>query len=97
MKKTLTLLAGVIFLMILPFFISHGGEYSGADGQAEEEIQKVAPDYQPWFEPLFEPASGEIESLLFTLQGSLGAGVVFYILGYYNGRRKQRAEDHAGK
>ncbi len=42
----------------------------------------VAPDYQPWFQPLYEPASGEIESLLFTLQGSLGAAVIFYILGY---------------
>ena len=37
----------------------------------------VAPDYQPWFQPLYEPASGEIESLLFTLQGSLGAAVIF--------------------
>ncbi len=35
----------------------------------------------PWFQPLYEPASGEIESLLFTLQGSLGAAVIFYILG----------------
>ena len=37
----------------------------------------VAPDYQPRFQPLYEPASGEIESLLFTLQGSLGAAVIF--------------------
>nr|VXZ92710.1 Energy-coupling factor transporter probable substrate-capture protein CbiN [Klebsiella pneumoniae] len=38
----------------------------------------VAPDYQPWFQPLYEPASGEIESLLFTLQGSLGAAVILH-------------------
>jgi cobalt/nickel transport protein len=82
MKKTLILLAMVVALMILPFFINHGGEFGGSDGEAESQIQVVAPDYQPWFQPLYEPASGEIESLLFTLQGSLGAAVIFYILGY---------------
>lgn len=93
MKKTLLLLALVIAIGLLPFFINHGGEFGGADGQAEEVIQQIAPDYEPWFEPFFEPASGEIESLLFTLQGSIGAGVICYILGYYRGRRKQREED----
>lgn len=48
---------------------------------------------KPWFQPLYEPASGEIESLLFTLQGSLGAAVIFYILGYCKG--KQRRDDRA--
>ena len=52
-------------------------------------ILAVAPDYQPWFQPLYEPASGEIESLLFTLQGSLGAAVIFYILGYARGRQRR--------
>ena len=75
MKKPLILLAMVAALMILPFFINHGGEFGGSDGEAESQIQVVAPDYQPWFQPLYEPASGEIESLLFTLQGSLGAAV----------------------
>lgn len=77
MKKTLILLAMVAALMILPFFINHGGEFGGSDGEAESQIRVVAPDYQPWFQPLYEPASGEIESLLFTLQGSLGAAVIF--------------------
>ena len=88
MKKTLILLAMVVALTILPFFINHGGEYGGSDGEAESQIQVIAPDYKPWFEPLYEPASGEIESLLFTLQGSLGAAVIFYILGYMKGRQR---------
>ena len=35
MKKTLILLAMVAALMILPFFINHGGEFGGSDGEAE--------------------------------------------------------------
>lgn len=89
MKKTLILLAVVIFLVVLPFFVSPGGEYGGADGEAESQILVVAPDYKPWFQPLYEPPSGEIESLLFTLQGSLGAAVIFYILGYTRGKHRR--------
>lgn len=66
MKKTLILLCMVVALVILPFFINHGGEYGGSDGEAESQIQAIAPHYEPWFQPLYEPASGEIESLLFT-------------------------------
>lgn len=93
MKKTVLLLALVVALMILPFFISHGGEYGGSDDQAEGQILAIDPHYKPWFSPLYEPASGEIESLLFTLQGSIGTAVIFYILGYYRGRRGNHAGD----
>ncbi|OTA20300.1 cobalt ABC transporter substrate-binding protein CbiN [Xenorhabdus beddingii] len=88
MKKTLLLLSLVAALCIMPFFIDHGGEFGGADGQAAAQIMEIAPNYTPWFESLYQPASGEIESLLFTLQGSLGTAVIFYILGYYCRNRK---------
>lgn len=88
MKKTLILLFLTIAIFIIPFFIDHGGEYGGSDDQAEQQILAIAPDYQPWFESLYEPASGEIESLLFTLQGCLGTAVIFYVLGYYRIGRK---------
>ena len=81
MKKTLILSLLVVALCIVPFFISHGGDYSGSDGQAEEAIGQLSPDYKPWFQPLFEPASGEIASLLFALQAALGAGFIGYFLG----------------
>ena len=57
-----------------------------------DAISQLAPDYQPWFSPLFEPASGEVESLLFTLQGCLGTAVIFYILGFYRGKKSAQAE-----
>lgn len=93
MKKTIILLGLVVALMILPFFINHGGEYGGSDDQAEGQITQIDPNYKPWFSPVYEPASGEIESLLFTLQGSIGTAVIFYILGYYRGRREPHAGD----
>ena len=39
MKKTLILLAMVVALVILPFFVDHGGEFGGSDGEAESQIQ----------------------------------------------------------
>ncbi len=91
MKKNIILLTLVVILMIVPFFIpgNKEAEFGGADGMAEEAITEIQPDYEPWFHSFYEPASGEIESLLFTLQGSLGAGVICYILGFYHGRRKK--------
>lgn len=96
MKKNLILLAIVVVMCLIPFFMpaNKEAEFAGADGLAEEVITQSHPDYEPWFSSFFEPASGEIESLLFTLQGSLGTGVICYILGYYRGRRpKDNARD----
>jgi len=92
MKKMLILLALVVMLMVMPFFINHGGSYGGSDNEAESLVARIAPDYKPWFTPLYKPASSEIESLLFTLQGSLGTAVIFYILGYYRGRDRRRSD-----
>jgi cobalt/nickel transport protein len=60
--------------------------FSGADDQAGKLIGQIAPKYEPWFKPLWEPPSSEIASLLFALQAALGAGVLFYYLGYVRGR-----------
>lgn len=95
MKKNIFLLALVVVLMLVPFFMPHNknAEYGGADDAASEAISEFEPGYKPWFESLYEPPSGEIESLLFTLQGALGTGVICYILGYYRGRKPK--EDNA--
>ena len=44
MKKTVLLLSLVIALAVLPFFINHGGAYSGSDNAAKTAIQQLAPD-----------------------------------------------------
>lgn len=91
-RQNLLLLAGVVALAIIPFFVvgpAKDGEetFAGADGQAEGVITAIQPEYKPWFEPFWTPPSGEIESLLFGVQAALGAGLVAYCLGYYGGRR----------
>lgn len=82
------LLVAVAVLMIGALLINKNGEFGGSDGEAESVITEIDPNYTPWSDSLLEPKSGEIESLLFTLQGSLGVGIITYILGYYKGKKK---------
>ncbi len=94
MKKNLVLLAIVVIMCLIPFFlpVNKKAEFGGSDSQAEDAITASHPNYKPWFESFFEPASSEVESLLFTLQGSLGTGVICYILGYYRGKRRLKTD-----
>ncbi|MEL7036752.1 MAG: energy-coupling factor ABC transporter substrate-binding protein [Cyanobacteria bacterium J06592_8] len=81
------LLFAVLILTILPLIFVRG-EYGGADGEAEEAITEIQPNYQPWFNPIIELPSGEIESLLFVSQAAIGAGIIGYVIGLYKGRRE---------
>lgn len=86
--STKFILMAVIFLLIVtPLIFVKNAEFGGADGEAEEMITVIDPEYDPWFSSFIEPASGEIESLLFSSQAALGAGVIFYILGYLKGSK----------
>jgi cobalt/nickel transport protein len=102
--QNLILILGVIVLALIPLAVVQRPEpgpdgkeveiFAGADGQAEELIRQIVPDYQPWFEPFFEPASGEIESLLFALQAALGAGFIGYWLGSATTRSRLQKEQN---
>lgn len=60
--------------------------WGGADGEAADLIESSG--YEPWIEPFWEPPSGEIESLLFALQAAVGAMIIGYVFGYWQGTRK---------
>ncbi|WP_332450373.1 energy-coupling factor ABC transporter substrate-binding protein [Methanoculleus sp.] len=60
--------------------------WGGADGAAAGLIE--ASGYEPWIEPFWAPPSGEIESLLFALQAAIGAVIIGYVFGYWQGSRK---------
>ncbi|WP_202320652.1 energy-coupling factor ABC transporter substrate-binding protein [Archaeoglobus neptunius] len=81
MKKPLI----VLVLLITSIAIVSAEKWAGADDMAEDAINKINPDYQPWFSPVFEPPSSEIESMLFSLQAAFGALIIGYFLGYYRG------------
>lgn len=84
--KNFLLIIAVLALIIVPFLVKPDAPYEGADAQAETAITEIAPNYKPWFSSLFEPPSGEIESLLFSVQAAVGAGLIGYAIGFYKGR-----------
>lgn len=82
-----------VIIAIVPLLTIKDSEFGGADGEAEEAITEINKDYEPWFEPLIEPPGGETESLLFSLQAGIGAGVIGFGLGYFVSRKKFSKED----
>ncbi len=75
-------------MFTFPLLFLKDAAFEGADGMAEEAVTEINPEYEPWFSSPIEPASGEIESLLFSLQAGLGAGFIGYFFGYMRGIRK---------
>lgn len=87
-KINLFLLLLAIAIVLVPLVFMGDSEFEGADGQAEDIIVEINPDYKPWAEPIWEPPSGEVESLLFSVQVAIGAGVFGYIMGMFKEKRK---------
>ena len=91
-KKNLILIILVVLLAACPLIFVKEGEFGGSDDQAEQLITNIDSSYQPWFESLWEPPSGEVESLLFSLQAAIGAGIVCGYIGYLIGKNKGKKE-----
>lgn len=87
-KLTIILLIVCAVIAIVPLIAITDSEFGGADGQAEEVIMEITPDYAPWAESIIEPPGGETESLLFCLQAALGAGIIGLGFGYFIARSK---------
>ncbi len=92
-KRAIILLAMVAAIVIFPLAIYNGkgeeqGYFGGSDDQGPEYIESTG--YTPWAHSLWEPPSPEIESLLFAVQAAIGAIIIGYVLGYYQGQNKER-------
>ncbi len=87
-KNNLLLLLLALVIIISPLIINSSAPFEGADGEGEELIQVINPDYEPWFESIWEPPSGEVESVLFSVQVAIGAGVIGYVLGSMKEKKK---------
>lgn len=93
MKYKGELIAVAVIVVFASIFLvmNAGGayEWGGADGEAEGVIGEITEgEYEPWFASIYEPPSGEIESLFFSLQAAIGAGIIGYFFGFYRGRRQ---------
>jgi len=74
--------------MVAPLIIKRNAHFEGTDGKGEDLIQVINPNYEPWFESIWEPPSGEVESLLFSVQIAIGSGTVGFILGSMKEKKK---------
>ncbi len=90
-KKNLILFLIAVAIVLVPLIFVGDSEFAGADGEAEGLIGEINPNYEPWAAPLWEPPSGEIESLLFSVQVAIGAGTIGYILGTLREKKKSVA------
>ncbi|VUX45416.1 Cobalt transport protein CbiN [Candidatus Defluviicoccus seviourii] len=97
-RRNAVLLLIAAALAIVPLLMGFQGEevFGGADGAAQTLITEIQPAYEPWFGPLWEPPSGEVASLLFTLQAALGAGFLGYYLGLRRGQVRVRGSGGDG-
>ena len=79
----IAVVAAVVFvgLVLVPVVAPGMGEWGGADGEGMAQVTENAPSYEPWFQPVWTPPSGEIESVLFSIQAALGGGIIGYVLG----------------
>ncbi len=91
-KTVIVLLILCVLLALIPLIFIKDSEFGGADGEAEEIIAQINPEYEPWAESLIEPPGGETESLLFALQAAIGAGVIGAGFGYLVARKKFKTQ-----
>ena len=86
-KTVLALLAAVLVLAVVPFFLAPGAEFGGSDDAGSRMVEEIQGEaYEPWFTPVLETLlggelPGEIESLLFCIQTGVGVGVLAYGFG----------------
>ncbi|TRX70225.1 energy-coupling factor ABC transporter substrate-binding protein [Carboxylicivirga sp. M1479] len=85
-RQNYYLLLLVLIIPVVSLFLGGNSEFGGADGMVVELIDE-ADRYTPWFDNVWAPPGGETESLLFSLQAAIGAGVLFYFIGYIKGKR----------
>jgi cobalt/nickel transport protein len=91
--KNTIMLAVIVVIVLIPLVFLKGAEFSGSDDLGQQAITQINPDYKPWaFSPL-EPASPEIASLLFSLQASIGTGIVCFILGRMTAKKDKKEAD----
>ena len=94
MKKTVIAWILVIVLVaFVPLFMLKDAEFGGSDDAGSQVVEQVNSGFTPIAEPIFEKLlgheiPGEVESLLFCVQSSIGVGVIAFVMGRFVERKK---------
>ena len=92
-KKVITLLVIILLIAFIPLFALKGAEFGGSDDAGSQVVEEVDSSFQPIAEPILEKMlghelPGEVESLLFCVQSSIGVGVLAFFMGRFVERKK---------
>ena len=94
MKKTVIAWILVIVLVaFVPLFMLRDAEFGGSDNAGSAVVEEVNSSFSPIAEPIIEKAlgheiPGEVESLLFCVQSSIGVGIIAFVMGRFVERKK---------
>ncbi len=92
-NRNVVLAAIVVIIISTAVVINAAIGLLGTDNQGMELIQKIDPNYQPWFSSFYEP-SDSLEMALFAVQALIGLAVLVYFIWYL--RKKRSASDPSG-
>ena len=92
-KKVITLLVIILLIAFIPSFALKDAEFGGSDDAGSQVVEEVDSSFQPIAEPILEKMlghelPGEVESLLFCVQSSIGVGVLAFFMGRFVERKK---------
>lgn len=92
-KKVILLLILVILIAFIPLFALKDAEFGGSDDAGSQIVEEVDSGFEPIAEPILEKIlghelPGEVESLLFCIQSSIGVGILAFCMGRFVERKK---------
>ena len=92
-KKVITLLVIILLIAFIPLFALKDAEFGGSDDAGSQVVEEVDSSFQPIAEPILEKMlghelPGEVESLLFCVQSSIGVGGLAFFMGRFVERKK---------
>lgn len=92
-KKVILLLILVVLIAFITLFALKEAEFGGSDDAGSQVVEEVDSGYEPIAEPILEKLlghelPGEVESLLFCIQSSIGVGIIAFFMGRFVERKK---------
>ena len=92
-KKVIVLLVLVLLIAFIPLLALKDAEFGGSDDAGSQVVAEVDSGFEPIAEPILEKMlghelPGEVESLLFCVQSSIGVGIMAFFMGRFVERKK---------